>query len=227
MHFLDTEMKKTLAFMLAAALAACQTDSYDSGQGNFSLLTADFVELHTDARCAATYAITDGGDSLALVPAAAPSWASRPDTAYRAILYYDRADGPEVRVRSVIEVPVLRPAAAAALDSVPTHPVRLESAWVSAGGKYLNLGLYLKVGEGGPEGARHTVGLVCDSVALSATGCRTAHLRLYHDQGGVPEHYSQKTYVSAPCALLAADSAVLRIETYGGLAVVGLRLSEQ
>lgn len=227
-------MKKTLAFitnrfafMLAAALAACQTDSYDSGQGNFSLLTADFVELHTNAQCAAIYAITDGGDSLALVPAVTPDWTSRPDTAYRAILYYDRAEGPAVRARSIIEVPVLRPVATAALDSVPIHPVRLESAWVSAGGKYLNLGLYLKVGEGGPEGARHTVGLVCDSVAVSASGCRTAHLRLYHDQGGVPEHYSQKTYVSAPCSMLAADSAVLRVETYDGPAVKALRLSEQ
>lgn len=227
-------MKKTLAFitnrfafMLAAALAACQADSYESGQGNFSLLTADFVELHTNAQCAAIYAITDGGDSLALVPAATPDWTSRPDTAYRAILYYDRAEGPAVRARSIIEVPVLRPVATAALDSVPIHPVRLESAWVSAGGKYLNLGLYLKVGEGGPEGARHTVGLVCDSVAVSASGCRTAHLRLYHDQGGVPEHYSQKTYVSAPCSMLAADSAVLRVETYDGPAVKALRLSEQ
>ena len=224
-------MKKTLAFitnrfafMLAAALAACQTDSYDSGPGNFSLLTADFVELHTNAQCAAIYAITDGGDSLALVPAVTPDWTSRPDTAYRAILYYDRAEGPAVRARSIIEVPVLRPVATAALDSVPIHPVRLESAWVSASGRYLNIGFYIKTGEASDGSARQTVGMACDSVAVAPGGIAVAHLRLYHDQGGVPEYYSSKTYVSVSRRAIAADSVSLTIETYGGTVTRGLRL---
>ena len=221
------EMKKLPAFLLAAAMAACQVDSYESGQGDYSLLTADFVELRTGGPCAVSSAVTDGGDSLVLVPAVTLDWALRPDTVYRAILYYDRSGGPQVRARSIVEVPVVRPAAAAGVDSVLTDPVDLESVWVSAGGKYINMGLYMMVGEGGPEGARHTVGLVCDSVEVGEAGRRTAHLRLFHDQGGVPEYYSSKVYISAPCASVGADSAVLRVETYDGLAVRPLRLSEQ
>ena len=53
-------INKSILFLLAAVLAACQVDSYDSGDGEYSLLTADFVEAHTSQASAVDYAVTDG-----------------------------------------------------------------------------------------------------------------------------------------------------------------------
>lgn len=95
--------------MLATVLAACQVDSYDSGDGEYSMLTADFVEAHTSQASAVDYAVTDGGDSLVMQQPLSADWADKADTLYRAILYYDHADGTAVRARSIVQVPVLRP----------------------------------------------------------------------------------------------------------------------
>ena len=220
-------IKKSILFLLATVLAACQVDSYDSGDGEYSMLTADFVEAHTSQASAVDYAVTDGGDSLVMQQPLSADWADKADTLYRAILYYDHAEGTAVQARSIVQVPVLRPNPPSAFGTVRTDPVDLESVWLSPSGKYLNIGLYVKVGEGGPQGARHTVGLVCDSVGVSQAGGRTAYLRFYHDQGGVPQYYSSKTYVSIGCASLRADSVELAVETYDGTSVRCFRLSEQ
>lgn len=220
-------MKNALLLLPLLALAGCEAGGYDEGTGEYSLLTADFVEAHTDGGCAVDYALTDGGDSLALSPAVSVSWAARPDTIYRAVLYYDRAEGPAVRPRGLAAVPVLQVQPAGVVDSVLTDPVNMESAWLSASGRYLNMGLFLMTGEGSDTGARHTIGMVCDSVTVAEGGVSTAHLRLYHDQGGVPEYYSSKTYVSIARASIPADSVALTVNTYAGAAVRGFRLSEQ
>lgn len=220
-------MKKLLLLLPLLALAGCEMGGYDEGTGEYSMLTGDFVEAHTNAECAVDYALTDGGDSLALTPAVSVSWAVRPDTMYRAVLYYDRSEGSSVRPRSLAAVPVLSVQPAVQLDSVQTDPVDLESAWLSASGRYLNMGLYLKTGEGDDADAHHTVGMVCDSVTMSDSGASTAHLRLYHDQGGVPEYYSSKTYVSIARRAIPADSVALTVNTYDGTVTRRFRLSEQ
>lgn len=217
-------LRKWAAAMLLPALASCGVGGYEEGTGENSLLTADFVEAHTDGQCRIDYALADGGDSLALSPAAAAAWASTPDTLYRALLYYDRADGQAVRPRSIAALPVLKVAPTADFAPMKTDPVDFESAWVSASGRYLNIGFYVKTGEASDGSARQTVGMACDSVAVAPGGIAVAHLRLYHDQGGVPEYYSSKTYVSVSRRAIAADSVSLTIETYGGTVTRGLRL---
>lgn len=211
----------------AVAFTACQTDSYESGQGDLSLVTADFAEVHTVASGVVDYAVTDAADSLALASPFGASWASVADTMYRAIVYYDRSADAKVRARSIVEVPVLAPVASDRLDSVYTDPLDLESVWVSAGGKYLNMGVYVKVGYDAPADAVHSIGVVVDTVSISLLGKRTAHLRLYHDQGGVPEYFSSKTYLSVRCADLQADSAVLSVNTWNGPVERRISLSEQ
>ena len=47
-------------------------------------------------------------------------------------------------------------------------------------------------------------------------GLRTASLRLYHDQGGVPEYYSSKKYISLICTELECDSVSISINSYQG-----------
>lgn len=51
---------------------------------------------------------------------------------------------------------------------------------------------------------------------VNADGTTTQHLTLYHDQGGVPEYYSQRTYVSIPLSDIHADFIILTINTYDG-----------
>ncbi len=220
-------MKKGLLFIPLFVLAACEINSYDTGDGEYSLMTAEFVEAHSNAEGTVDYVLTDGGDSLALASAVSASWVDTPDTLYRAIFYYDVSDGNVVKARSLVEVPVLAVLPEERFDSVSTDPVDLESVWVSASGKYLNMGLYLKVGSGGGDGSLHVVGIVRDSVAATPDGLNVAYLRFYHDQGGVPEYYSSKYYLSVRCSDISADSVVVAVNTYDGMAVHGLCLSEQ
>lgn len=217
-------MRTAVLILSALALAACETESYDSGQGRFSLTQADFVEAHSDAACAVDYAVTDGGDSLVLTERKTVGWIDRPDTAYRAILYYDGAGQGRARPLGISQVPVITVVPAERIDGIRTDPVKFESCWVSRTGKYLNVGLYLKVGEGGPADARHSIGMVRDSLTIGADGTRVSWLRLYHDQGGVPEYYSSRYYVSLSCASLDADSVCLSMNTYGGEVVRKLRI---
>ena len=45
---------------------------------------------------------------------------------------------------------------------------------------------------------------------------RTSHLRLYHDQAGVPEYYSTQVYASILTSQIKADSVRISINTYKG-----------
>lgn len=56
--------------------AACTADNYDTGDGKYSYLRADFVEAHTVASGKIDYAITDDGDSVSLNPVVSASWAT-------------------------------------------------------------------------------------------------------------------------------------------------------
>ena len=75
---------------LAMLLAACGSDPYDTGEGSLSQMRADFVEAHTDANACMTSVETDGGERLTLTPPVALEWAAKPDTTYRALLYYNK-----------------------------------------------------------------------------------------------------------------------------------------
>ena len=220
-------MRKLMPLVLITALAACETESYDSGQGGLSLTTADFAEAHSDASRAVDYAVTDNGDSLALSPEISARWITTPDTTYRVVLYYDRTGKNTARPVSISQIPTLAVVPADRFDRILTDPVTFESIWLSKTGKYLNIGMYLKNGETGSDGTRHTVGMAHDSTATGADGSRTAYLRLYHDQGGVPEYYSSKYYVSLPCAALPYDSVCVSIVTYGGTVTHRLSLPEK
>ena len=69
-------------------LLGCKDDNYDSGDGKYSYIKADFVEAHTVSAKEINYVITDDGDSLALSPHVSADWAAKSDSDYRALLYY-------------------------------------------------------------------------------------------------------------------------------------------
>lgn len=211
-------MKKTLcAAMLAALFAACENDAYDKGEGKYSLTQADFVEAYANGDKVINQAITDDNTTLTLTKQIAADWVTTADSTYRAILYYNKVEGNSVQPVSISQVPVLSHFySAREIDTMRTDPVKLESVWKSHNGKYVNIGLYLKVAQTDNEDLHHSLGLINEGLHINSDGTTTINLRLYHDQGGVPEYYSTKYYFSIPCDSLRTDSVSFTINTYDG-----------
>lgn len=202
----------------APALVSCERDDYDKGQGDYSLMQADFVEAHANSAKNIDYVVTDEGDSLLIATTFTAKWISTPDSIYRAILYYNKVnDG-----RSAEVISLSRPLTASIhapdyfkKEGIKTDPVHLESLWIGKNRRYLNLSMLLMVGRNDTEDkALHSLGVIADTVITHADGTRTGCLRLYHDQGGVPEYYSQRTYLCIPIRHLHVDSLQLTVNTY-------------
>lgn len=199
------------------ALLSCESDSYDKGEGAYSLTQADFVEAHSNSAKAIDRVVTDDGDVYSVTPQPTANWISTADSTYRAVLYYNKVEGNSVEPVAISQVPVLNVFQSEEVDTVKTDPVTFESVWTSKSGKYLNLGLYLKIGQSDDDKARQTIGMVFDELHVNDDGTCTAYLRLYHDQGSVPEYYSSKYYVSILRSSIKADSVCLNINTYDGV----------
>lgn len=233
-------IKQSLAVIaLLITLTACTSESYDAGDGPNSYLTADLVLLHTSQDKSVRSALLDDGTTLQFSNPFAQDWLTRPDSVYRALLYYDKTVATTdaaagngttaktiVRARSVRSVPVLRPIEAAKVDAMRTDPVGFESLWMSKNKSYINISLLLKSGKAEGDEALHALGVVSDGTTTDAAGRRTLHLTLYHDQGGVPEYYTVQQYVSIPTQLLEeADTVELTLNTYNGKKVVKAAVS--
>lgn len=207
----------TFVALLSVLLSACSSDSYDTGTGTYSLTRADFGEIHSAAPKTADYIVTDDGDRFTLTKPHNADWLAKADTLYRGIIYYNLKEDGRAEVVSMGAVPVLSAKPREEFEEgVMTDPVRFESLWLSASGRYVNVGFYLKNGTAEDSQALHTIGVVDEGTAGNADGTRTAVFRLYHDQGGVPEYYSTRYYVSIPCGTIDADSVRLLINTYDG-----------
>ena len=178
--------------LLMVLFLLCETESYETGDGKYSYLRADFVEAHTSAEKEVDYAVNDDGETLVLTPHANASWATVADSLYRALLYYNREKDANVPI-SMVRVSVLKARENVPSDSIKTDPVTFESSWMSANGKYLNLCFYVKTGKTDDEDAVQYIGLICDSVTSTSV-----YLRLFHDQSTIPEYYSAHVYASVP-----------------------------
>lgn len=219
-----------LTALVTTALLSCTIDDYEEGEGEYSLLTADFVRAHTNGSTLVDYVITDDGDSLHLTQPYAAKWASTPDTVYRAALYHkpSATDSPyTTEAVSLGQVLTLMPHTKDFFKKgMVTDPVKLQSVWMSRNGAYLNIGMLLMTGTGDDDKARHTLALLDDTLMVNADNTKTRHLKLYHSQGGVPEYYSHLTYLSIPASTIGADSAALTVNTYAGTVTKTLRLNK-
>ena len=216
-----------MALMLTS-LISCTNESYDSGDGNLSYLCAEFVEVHTSHDTIMRSATTDAGSELIFSQPFRSSWASEPDSSYRALLYYDKATSP-VSVFSLQRVLVLTPASVSSSSSsapVPSafpegsiDPLSVESAWTSESGKYFNLSLLLKTGNADGNTSQQWLSLMIDP-----QGAGDGDLLLLHRQNGVPEYYTSRVYVSIPASSLPTDKPInIRIHTYKGEKIYRLR----
>lgn len=206
--------------LLSAVLlaASCETDTYDTGDGELSYLRADFVEAYTNDDGKLQYAVNDDDELLTLASPKAVSWMTVADTMYRALLYYDVLTVEPITVSSVL-VPGI--AMAEDVDSIATDPLYWDTSWISANGRYINLGMTMMLGAQDGEIGTQSLGMVCNDITSADDGTTTVSLLLFHNQNGVPEYYSQRFYVSIPvsylpCGTSEGDIVTLTVNTYDG-----------
>lgn len=203
------------------AMAACSHDAYDTGDGPYSYLTAQLAMLQTgDNGAIYSAAPDDGGVSISFVNPFKVEWAQRPDTIYRALLYYEMVDSATLtaRARSAVQVPVLHIVGPDKVKDMRTDPLSLESAWMSPSGRYLNVSLLLKSGKASADDAAQTLAVVDGGTEVDSDGRSTRRLLLYHDQGEVPQYYTVQRYVSIDMRPLWPVGPVrLVVNTYKGV----------
>lgn len=208
----------TIFLLTAFIFSSCETEDYDTGDGDLSYVRADFANIHTSEAKKVDYVCTDNGDSLLVRPFSDCEWATTPDSVYRALFYYNvkTKDTGTVEAISIKQVLALRLLQTSKMKEVHTDPLVFESAWMSPNKKYLNLGLYVKSGK--VEGdERQTVGMLCDTIYTRDDGRRLFSLRMFHDQSNIPAYYSVRVYASVPLdGLTPGDSILLNVNTYEG-----------
>ncbi len=215
-------MKKNfiiISVLVAFTLFCFKDENYDSGDGKYSYIKADFVEAHTISAKEINYVKTDDGDSLVLSPHVSADWAAKSDSDYRALLYYyNNVDNNTTTAYSISRVPVVAYHPLSDFKEIHTDPVNFESAWVSTNSKYLNIGFYVKTGQQDASTNSQTISIINDGLVSKSDGTHELCLRMYHDQNGVPEYYSTKGYISIPIANLPKGYIIhLSINTYNGM----------
>ena len=205
---------------------SCERDSYEKGEGRYSLLQADFANLTVDNEKRGVSFVTDEGESYLLSNPLKTSWIETADTVYRTYLYYNKEDNGRADIKSIGILPTLIARDAKDFKRQPQDPLGVESSWLTRDSKYINMGLLLKNGrdDNGKEGI-HSLALALDEVRQNDDQTHTAYYRLLHEQGEAPEYYTNRRYV---CILLPTgerpDSVCLTVNTYDGVVVKKFKL---
>lgn len=199
------------------SLVSCTTDNYDKGQGKYSLMQAELVDMSVNADKYGTAFVTDADERFSLTPVVTASWIQTADTTYRTMLYFNVLTDNTAEAVSVGTVPTLRAREHWKIADAKEDPIGLESAWLGKNGKYLNLGVLLKTGQVDGEDGVHTIGLAQDTILVNPDNTRTAKFRFLHDQAGVPEYYTSRRFVSILLPdTVQLDTIRLTVPTYAG-----------
>lgn len=187
-----------MRILLMGLLVACTADSYESGDGRYSYLRADFVTAHTNNDGAIDRCQTDDDSLLLFTPPLATPWVTKADTLYRALLYYNKT-GADIRPLSIQRVSVVTPQMRQPQTQVQCDPLTVESSWWSKNHRYFNIALLVKTGQADSLDSRQELGLAIDT--LDAAN-HTLRLQILHRQNGVPAYYTTKVYLSIPAEVL-------------------------
>lgn len=208
---------KLVLMATVIALCGCTSETYDSGDGYYSYMQADMCEANTSSDSQLQSILTDDGTTWQLSKAATADWVNRPDTTYRALVYYNNVSQSGntalMEIVNIAQVPVIGVMERAKLLKMKTDPVEVVSLWKSGTGKYINVRLNVKTGSVDDDAKGQTLALRKDSTTTAEDGKTCSHLTLYHDQGDVPEYYSQSVLFSLPVSRIDADSVRLYIQT--------------
>ena len=208
-------MRYLLSLLTLVTITACTQDSYEKGEGAYSQMMAELADAHVNSDKRVDYVDTDEGERLVLSKSASASFITKADTTYRVSFYYKKVDD-KVESLAMGRVSVLSPLPAKDIKDMKTDPVRIESMWIGKSKKYANLSLYLMTGATDSDSLRQVLGCRRDALVTNTDGTRTLRLTLYHNQGDVPEYYSQRVYLSIPIKGIKADSVCLTVNTYEG-----------
>lgn len=216
-------MKYWASALIVIAFAACTRDIYDSGDGKYSYLRADFVEAHSDKNAAIDYVITDDGDSLSMPTPFTNKYITAKDSIYRGVFYYNIITGSDgtstVCPVSYSTIPVRYTVAPS--DTLKYDPMGFESLWCSRTGKYINVSVTLYTAQVNGSEGRHTLYLVRYPNTETIYGKRKINLVFSHNQNGIPEYYNSSQYVSIPVSqfgsrLQKGDSISVSVMTNNG-----------
>ena len=209
-------IKGKLTLLFSLVLLACTQDTYEKGEGKYSLMRGDFAEAVVNGSKQVTKIITDDGDELPLATPFTAKWVTKAHTVYRCMLYYNKVDD-KAEVISMGQVPCADINTLAEFKKpMATDPVKFESSWISKTRRYLNLSLLLKTGSTDDTTAVQSLAIVSDTLITHPDNKQTRHLILYHNQGNVPQYYSTQVYVSIPTERIDADSVQISINSYDG-----------
>lgn len=208
----------SIALVILFVASACSHGGYEVGDGKDSYVQADFVEAYTASDNAVYSAVTDEGDSLLLVPRLKVSWIKQANAKVRGLLYYNKVVDSSTEGLRLVAVPVVDWHPTAWFRSLQVDPITFESAWISKNNRYLNIGFSVLTGEQTSEMKGQTLGLIATDSLVVGGKLRRIDLTLYHDQGGVPQYYSSRGYISVPLTRLPSGCLInLRINSYKGV----------
>lgn len=204
-----------ILIVLLTLFVSCTKETYKSGDGAYSYLRGDLAVMKTDARARVVSFVTDDDATVSLkAPLAVDG--IKADTTYRALIYYNQPVDADVRIVNMKMVNVCKPFEATKEKPLKTDPVGWESLWVSHNKAYLNIGLNLLVGVSDDENAdkKQSLGICQDSIVG-----RHFYYTLYHNQNGVPEYYTYKTFMSMPLdeSFASGDILMMTVNTYDGV----------
>jgi hypothetical protein len=209
-------IKGKLTLLFSLVLLACTQDTYEQGEGKYSLMRGDFAEAVVNGSKQVTKIVTDDGDELPLTTPFTAKWVTKADTVYRCMLYYNKVDD-KAEVISMGQVPCADINTLAEFKKpMATDPVKFESSWISKTRRYLNLSLLLKTGSTDDTTADQSLAIVSDTLITHPDNKQTRHPILYHNQGNVPQYYSTQVYVSIPIERIDDDSVQISINSYDG-----------
>ncbi len=222
-------MKKRFSIIVGFACAvvagllvsACKVDGYETGEGEYSSMVAEFADTYTATAKTLKSMVTDEGDSMAFLSSYTCDWAQTPDSVYRSLVYYRNDGGGKADVLSVRQVMVPTIVPHYKVEDIKTDPIHLESSWKGRNGRYLTFRIKLLTGTAEGQDNRQTIGMICDTLMANEGAHKHLHLRLFHNQNGVPQFYSYQSYVSVPLKqnpyhLQPGDTVSLSVNTYDG-----------
>jgi hypothetical protein len=210
-------------FHFSLLISSCTQDGYEKGDGVYSLMQGDFVEVQVGKDKKIVSLTTDDGVTLPLTQPYSARWVTKADTLYRCMLYYNKVK--DSQGRTAAEIISISPVPCASLVSLSkfqskqelkTDPVKLQSVWMSKSGKYLNMYLQLMIGNPDDTTAIQQIAIVCDTVYAYPDSTRTCSIILHHDQNHQPEYYSTDAWLSLPITDLSVDTFRLSVNTYSG-----------
>ena len=198
-------------------MVSCTVEPYESGDSSLSYLMAEMVDMHVVGREVKSI-VNDADERLAVSSSfTLPENMEHRDTTYRMMLYYNKEGNKPIELKSLKRAYVVKSSDKQSSLTLKDDPVKLISAWKAQNSSYINLSLGLMVGNADSDEAVHKVGLVTESVETMPNGSKTYYLTFHHDQGGIPEYYTQTVYISVPLKECAeGDRICIRLNTYSG-----------